>query len=132
MNTKTRYNPDKHHRRTIRLCGYDYSCDGLYFITVCSQGRACLFGEIVDGEMILNPCGTNGGKMLVGNTEPLSQCDFTRICRNAESFPRNFTNRHRRGNPCGCPRRNGCPRRYRATTRVAPTAENRWTNGRCV
>ena len=57
MTVNTKHNPDKHHRRTIRLCGYDYSCDGLYFITVCSQGRACLFGEIVDGEMILNPAG---------------------------------------------------------------------------
>ena len=57
MTVNTKHNPDKHHRRSIRLCGYDYSCDGLYFITVCSQGRACLFGEIVDGEMILNPAG---------------------------------------------------------------------------
>ena len=57
MTVNTKHSPDKHHRRTIRLCGYDYSCDGLYFITVCSQGRACLFGEIVDGEMILNPAG---------------------------------------------------------------------------
>ena len=57
MNTKTRYNPDKHHRRTIRLCGYDYTQEGLYFVTVCCQNKACLFGEIVDGEMILNPAG---------------------------------------------------------------------------
>jgi hypothetical protein len=57
MTVNTKHNPDKHHRRSIRLCGYDYSCDGLYFITVCGQGRACLFGEIVDGEMILNPAG---------------------------------------------------------------------------
>ena len=57
MNTKTRYNPDKHHRRSIRLCGYDYAQEGLYFVTVCCRDKACLFGEIVDGEMILNPAG---------------------------------------------------------------------------
>ena len=57
MNTKTRYNPDKHHRRTIRLCGYDYAQEGLYFVTVCCRNKACLFGEIVDGEMILNAAG---------------------------------------------------------------------------
>ena len=57
MNTKTRYNPDKHHRRSIRLCGYDYAQEGLYFVTVCCQDRACLFGKIVDGEMILNAAG---------------------------------------------------------------------------
>lgn len=51
------YNPQKHHRRSIRLQGYDYSQEGLYFITICCQDRAHLFGEIVDGEMILNSYG---------------------------------------------------------------------------
>ena len=57
MTVNTKYSPDKHYRRSIRLCGYDYSCNGLYFVTVCCQDRACLFGKIVDGEMILNPAG---------------------------------------------------------------------------
>ncbi len=48
------YNPNKHHRRSIRLKGYDYSQEGLYFITICVQNRKCLFGEIDNGEMILN------------------------------------------------------------------------------
>src|SRR5690606_14547277 len=52
-----KYNPYKHHRRSIRLQGYDYSQEGLYFITICCQDRACLFGEIVDGEMICNDAG---------------------------------------------------------------------------
>ncbi len=51
------YNPQKHHRRSIRLQGYDYSQEGLYFITICCKDRALLFGEIVDGEMILNSYG---------------------------------------------------------------------------
>ena len=51
------YNPQKHHRQSIRLQGYDYSQEGLYFITICCQDRAHLFGEIVDGEMILNSYG---------------------------------------------------------------------------
>jgi putative transposase len=41
------YNPNIHHRKSIRLKGYDYSQAGLYFITICTQNRACLFGEIV-------------------------------------------------------------------------------------
>jgi len=53
----TRHDPDHHHRRSIRLRGYDYSRAGAYFITVCTQGRACLFGEIVDETMILNGAG---------------------------------------------------------------------------
>jgi len=52
-----RYNPDLHHRRSIRLRGYDYAQAGAYFITICTQGRACLFGEVVDGEMRLNDAG---------------------------------------------------------------------------
>ncbi|OQB31802.1 MAG: hypothetical protein BWY08_00343 [Bacteroidetes bacterium ADurb.Bin174] len=48
------YNPNKHHRRSIRLKGYDYSQAGLYYITICTQNRACLFGKIKNGKMILN------------------------------------------------------------------------------
>jgi REP element-mobilizing transposase RayT len=44
-------------RRSIRLRGYDYSRAGAYFITLCTQNRQCLFGEIVDGAMRLNPAG---------------------------------------------------------------------------
>ena len=45
------------HRRSIRLPGYDYTAAGAYFITICTQGRECLFGQIVDGEMQLNALG---------------------------------------------------------------------------
>ncbi len=44
-------------RRSIRLKGYDYSQVGAYFLTVCAQDRACLFGEVVNGEMRLNEYG---------------------------------------------------------------------------
>jgi REP element-mobilizing transposase RayT len=52
-----KYDPEKHHRRSIRLKGYDYSQAGAYFATICTQDRACLFGEIVSGEMHLNDAG---------------------------------------------------------------------------
>ena len=51
------YNPDKHHRRSIRLKGYDYSQAGAYFVTICIQDRECLLGEIIIGEMKLNAAG---------------------------------------------------------------------------
>ncbi len=54
---KRRYDPDLHHRRSIRLKGYDYSQIGVYFITIVAQGRLCLFGDVVDGEMRLNDAG---------------------------------------------------------------------------
>ena len=52
-----RYDPEKHHRRSIRLKGYDYAQEGVYFVTVCTQDRACLFGAVADGEMQLNNSG---------------------------------------------------------------------------
>jgi putative transposase len=52
-----KYDPDNHHRRSIRLKGYDYSSTGAYFITICTHQRECLFGEITDGEMRLNDLG---------------------------------------------------------------------------
>ena len=42
-----KYNPLIHHRRSIRLKGYDYSKEGAYFITICCQNRTCRFGKIV-------------------------------------------------------------------------------------
>ncbi len=52
-----KYDPAKHHRRSIRLKGYDYSQPGAYFVTICTQNRECLFGDIVDGAMVLNDAG---------------------------------------------------------------------------
>ncbi|WP_337869707.1 transposase [Meiothermus sp.] len=52
------YNPQQHHRRSIRLKGYDYTQAGAYFITICTHDRECLFGEVVDGKMRLNTAGT--------------------------------------------------------------------------
>jgi REP element-mobilizing transposase RayT len=52
-----RYDPDRHHRRSIRLQGYDYTQAGAYFVTMGTQYRQCLFGAIVDGAMVLNEAG---------------------------------------------------------------------------
>lgn len=38
-----------HHRRSIRLKGYDYSKDGVYFVTVCSYKKECLFSTVGAG-----------------------------------------------------------------------------------
>ncbi len=37
------YDPEKHHRRSIRLKGYDYSQPGTYFVTICLNGREPYF-----------------------------------------------------------------------------------------
>jgi len=43
------YDIEKHHRRSIRMKGYDYSLPGAYFVTLLSLGRDCLFWEIKEG-----------------------------------------------------------------------------------
>jgi REP element-mobilizing transposase RayT len=50
--------PDRHHRRSLRLPGYDYAATGAYFVTLCTHQRACLFGDVIDGLMALNDLGT--------------------------------------------------------------------------
>ena len=57
MTTTPRFDPDRHHRRSFRLQGYDYSQPGAYFVTICTQSRRCLFGDVQDGEMRLNDAG---------------------------------------------------------------------------
>ena len=46
-----RYDPNIHHRRSIRLKGYDYSQGGAYFITICIEGRLSLLGSIAGEEL---------------------------------------------------------------------------------
>ena len=46
------------HRRSIRLSGYDYSSPGAYFITIVSQGNKCIFGKIVEKELVFYGLGS--------------------------------------------------------------------------
>ena len=55
--------PLQRHRRSIRLRGWDYASPATYFVTVCTQDRVCLFGDIRGGEMHLNQMGA-----VVANT----------------------------------------------------------------
>ncbi len=54
---KPKYDPQKHQRKSIRLRGYDYTQAGAYFVTICTYQRECLFGEIMNEEMVLNELG---------------------------------------------------------------------------
>ena len=56
------YNPDIHHRRSVRLKNYDYSQNGAYFVTICTHNRECLFGKVVEGEMVVNEYGAIAGE----------------------------------------------------------------------
>lgn len=52
-----KYDPAKHHRRSIRLKDYDYSQAGAYFVTIVIRHHECLLGNVVDGEMRVNGFG---------------------------------------------------------------------------
>ncbi len=69
--------PKQFNRRSIRLKGYDYSKEGLYFVTICCQDRAHRFGKVVNGQMLLNAAGLMVDKWIkeISNKFPDIQID---------------------------------------------------------
>jgi REP element-mobilizing transposase RayT len=52
-----KYNPEMHHRKSIRLRGYDYSNQGAYFVTICTWNRENILGDVFNSVMQLNSFG---------------------------------------------------------------------------
>jgi putative transposase len=52
------YDPARHARKSIRLPDCDYSYPGMYFVTICAEGRRCVFGRIDSSNAALSPLGT--------------------------------------------------------------------------
>ncbi len=50
MQISVPFDPQIHHRRSIRLDTYNYAQDGAYFVTICTRNRACVFGDVVSGD----------------------------------------------------------------------------------
>jgi REP element-mobilizing transposase RayT len=61
--------PLQFQRKNIRLKNYDYSQNGLYFITICTQNKEYVFGKIEDGKMLLNDAGKYASNCWVEITE---------------------------------------------------------------
>nr|WP_319396212.1 transposase [uncultured Desulfobacter sp.] len=98
-----------HHRRSIRLRGYDYSQAGLYFITICSQGWAHLFGKIIDGEMVLN----DAGRMVDRIWHEIPDYYDKFITQEFVVMPNHIHGILKRtvgAGPCACPRSPASPR----------------------
>jgi REP element-mobilizing transposase RayT len=51
------YDPDIHHRRSIRLPCWDYAREAIYFVTVCTNRRRTILGRIGHGRMFRSPLG---------------------------------------------------------------------------
>ncbi|WP_228043941.1 hypothetical protein [Dolichospermum sp. LEGE 00246] len=49
-----KFDPEKHHRRSIRLPNYNYGQAGAYFVTMCTYKKQGWFGDVKRGEMQLN------------------------------------------------------------------------------
>ena len=98
-----RYDPAIHHRRSIRLKGYDYSSDGLYFVTLSTWKRKMFFWDL--------PCfEKNCWEAMAGNSSAISECVYWWIYHYAQSFARNYRHwwhdpdgRGWSGRSCACP-----------------------------
>ncbi|MDP2601261.1 MAG: transposase [Deltaproteobacteria bacterium] len=79
-----KFEPDKRHRCSIRLRGYDYAQAGGYFVTIVTKDRVCLFGQMVNGKIRL----TDGGRIIqatwneLPNHYPGVECDVFVIMPN--------------------------------------------------
>jgi putative transposase len=54
---RSRYDPDRHRRRSIRLAGWNYATPGAYFVTICVKDSETTLGEVVEEAMVLSPFG---------------------------------------------------------------------------
>jgi len=73
-------------RKSPRLRGYDYTQEGLYFITICVQDRLHLFGEVINGEMHLN----DAGRMIERWYHELENKYPDKICHDYMVMPDHF------------------------------------------
>jgi putative transposase len=60
------YDPNIHYRRSVRLQGYDYSRGGAYFVTICTQDRARLLGEVIGSHIHVSAAGQMIAEMWAG------------------------------------------------------------------
>ena len=80
------YDPDIHHRRSIRLKDYDYSLRGLYFVTICTHDHIPRFGDVVEGAMILNSAG-----QMIERLYKECECHFDNLrCLDYVVMPNHF------------------------------------------
>jgi REP element-mobilizing transposase RayT len=79
-----KFDPQIHHRHSIRLKDYDYSQAGAYYVTIDVQNRECFLGEIVNYEMVLNDAGKMVEEQWVALTErfPTVELDLYQVMPN--------------------------------------------------
>lgn len=63
-------------RKSPRLNGYDYSIPGYYYVTICTQNKSCLFGSVIEGEMLLNHLGRTVKEEWLENVDSMDDVDL--------------------------------------------------------
>jgi putative transposase len=86
------YNPNIHHRKSIRLKGYDYSKKGLYFITICVQDRLCLFGDIDVGASLVDALNTDvdvdykNAQMILNDAGKMVESEWLKLSKHFKNI----------------------------------------------
>ncbi|MBW4562767.1 MAG: transposase [Mojavia pulchra JT2-VF2] len=65
---------------STRLPGWNYASNGGYFVTICTDGKKCFFGEVVQGEMQLSPIGEIAHKLWYEIPNNFSNCQIDSFC----------------------------------------------------
>jgi REP element-mobilizing transposase RayT len=78
-NNKPKYK-GKYRIDSTRLPAWNYASDGGYFVTICTDGRKCFFGEVVQGEMQLSPVGEIAQKLWYEIPNHFSNCQIDSFC----------------------------------------------------
>src|SRR2546422_404367 len=52
-----KYDPHRYARHSFRVQGYDYTQQGMYFVTICTFQRECLLGVVENEKMVANQMG---------------------------------------------------------------------------
>lgn len=73
------FNPNIHHRRSIRLRGYDYSQAGLYAITICCQDRAHRFGHVAVGAPLVGAHVNGSTQMILNDAGKMVESEWIRL-----------------------------------------------------
>ncbi|WP_315790120.1 transposase [Fischerella sp. JS2] len=65
---------------STRLPAWNYASDGGYFVTICTDGKKCFFGEVVQGEMQLSAIGEIAHKLWYEIPNHFSNCQIDSFC----------------------------------------------------
>ena len=78
-NNKSKYK-GKYRIDSTRLPAWNYASNGRYFVTICTEGKKCFFGEVVQGEMQLSPIGEIAHKLWYEIPHNFSNCQIDSFC----------------------------------------------------